>query len=230
MKYIGRNLRALLAMAVVATLAAISIPQPRPLGAAGSAPVTVTNTPLPVQGTVGVTNFPTTQLVSGTVSVGNFPTTQNVSFSNTSAMPLHVRDVDNPAYHPFSTTVSCQVPANSGECDASFPVPAGMQLVIETVSIFAQLQSGQRPLVFLQSSAGGFTAEASIPLTFTGNFSPNSPFDTYSVTQALHLYADPNSSVRFRGDRNDLTGITAFECEIFGYTVACGSGSGCPVP
>src|SRR5260370_38937538 len=80
---------------------ALSLVPSKPAGAAGAAPVMVTNTPLPVQGTVGVNNFPTTQPISGTVSVGNFPTTQNVSFSNTSATPLHIRDVDNPAHNPF---------------------------------------------------------------------------------------------------------------------------------
>lgn len=42
-------------------------------------PVTVTNTPLPVQGNIGVNNFPATQAVSGTVNIGNLPTTQQVS-------------------------------------------------------------------------------------------------------------------------------------------------------
>jgi len=59
----------------------------QPLGATGSAPVTVVNTPLPVSGNVNATvvNTPLpvslqgTGSISGTVNVGNFPATQPVS-------------------------------------------------------------------------------------------------------------------------------------------------------
>jgi len=207
---------------------ALSLVPSKPVGAAGSAPVMVTNTPLPVQGTVGVNNFPTTQPISGTVSVGNFPTTQNVSFSNTSATPLHIRDVDNPAHNPFGIAQVCRLAVGSEGCEfGSITVPAGMEWVIETVSVVATLPSGQRGIVSVQSSVGGFATGANIPLTFAGNFNGS---DTYEVTQALRLYADPNSSVQFVAIRNDATGSASFEFEISGYTVTCGSGSGCPVP
>ncbi len=47
MKRIGTHLRTIVAVAVVGMLAVVTIPQPKPLQAAGSAPVTVVNTPLP---------------------------------------------------------------------------------------------------------------------------------------------------------------------------------------
>ena len=52
------------------------VPQKTATGA-GSAPVTVVNTPLSIEGTVGVNNFPATQTVTGTVAVSNFPAFQS---------------------------------------------------------------------------------------------------------------------------------------------------------
>ncbi len=43
------------------------------VGGAGSAPVTMTNTLLPVQGTVNVGNFLASNTVSGSVSITNTP-------------------------------------------------------------------------------------------------------------------------------------------------------------
>ncbi len=51
----------------------ISFAHVNPVGGAGSAPVTVVNTPLPVQGTVDVGNFPAANTVTGSVSITNTP-------------------------------------------------------------------------------------------------------------------------------------------------------------
>src|SRR5215510_5958874 len=70
----------------------LSLTRVAPVGGAGSAPVTVVNTPLPV-------TLRGTGAISGTVAVSNFPSTQPVSSSPTA--PVFVSDVDNPARHPF---------------------------------------------------------------------------------------------------------------------------------
>src|SRR5262245_51710176 len=61
----------------------------------GTAPVTVMNTPLPVQGTVNVSNFPST--VTGSVSITGTP---NVSVVNPATHPALTSSVDNPGRIP----------------------------------------------------------------------------------------------------------------------------------
>ena len=139
MRYFGRFMLLTLGLGVVAFVLS-SLPGHPVVAAAEGPGVTVVNTPLPVN----VGNFPSTQAVSGTVNFGNFPSSLGVS--NVSGAPLYVRDVDNAAHHPFaaglSTGLTCTVAPGSGVCNASFSVPSGEELVIETVSIDAFLSPG----------------------------------------------------------------------------------------
>src|SRR5437773_556556 len=59
-------------------------------GSAGSAPVTVANTPLPVQGTVNVGNFPASNPVTGSVSITGTP---NMNVANTDSNPVPTQNV-----------------------------------------------------------------------------------------------------------------------------------------
>lgn len=175
---------------------------------------------------VGVNNLPATQAVSGTVSVSNLPSSQGVS--NTSATPLYVRDVDNPAHHPFATSLSCNIdPATSQSCASTFPVPSGMELVIETFSVSADLASGQKGFGFIQVTTGGGTVSMAVPLSFTGTFAI---FDSYAVTQPLRLYADPSSTVQLGASQTGFVGGAELNFTVSGYTVACGPSAGCPIP
>ena len=92
-------------------------------------PVSVQNTPLPVQGNVNatVTNTPT-------VRVNTTPTT-----------PVYV-DADRPARNGFN--VSCFTGNVDGDGQAScnlLAIPAGRQVVIETISCQAELYAGEGP-------------------------------------------------------------------------------------
>src|SRR5437870_13576858 len=74
------------------------------------------------------------------------PSPTNVNVVNTTASPVPVRDVDNPARQPF------QAQAVGGFADGASttgditigPVPAGKRLVIEHVSVFGAMLSGQK--------------------------------------------------------------------------------------
>ena len=93
---------------------------------------------------------PRTRLSAGTLPSSSCPTLSRnmkpllVQVVNTSAQPVLVRDVDNPARQPFQATVfisiSDGVPAGSALLD----VPSGRQLVIEYVSASVQLPTGQK--------------------------------------------------------------------------------------
>lgn len=229
-------------LAALMGVGAVMNTEHHPVQAANGPPVTtvsvVSPLPLPVslQGTgtiagnvnaaqsgswnVGINNFP------ATVSVGNFPSSQGVS--NTSAAPLYVRDVDNPAHHPFATSLSCNItPPASQSCASTFSVPSGVELVIETFSVSAALASGQKGSGFIEVTTGGATVSMAVPLLFTGTFAI---FDTYAATQPLRLYADAGSTVQVGASQTGFAGGAELNFTVSGYTVACGAGTGCPVP
>jgi hypothetical protein len=157
-----------------------------------SIPVSVTNTPLPVTGSVnanvtgavGVTSLPAVQL-SGTPAV---------SLNTTPATPLYV-DADRPARNGFNT--SCftgNVDSINGQASCSLlTIPAGRQVVIETISCQAELYTGQGPgdvqLIVPNSpfSAGG-PDHVSHLLTLTKQ-SSSSSLDIWRMTSPLRAYA-----------------------------------------
>src|SRR5947209_15557791 len=115
-----------------------------PAGAAGSAPVTVTNTPLPIQGTVNAVQSSAWNVgISGTPSVNvaglpavQFNGTQPVTFSNAEANPIFTRDVDSAARHPIVSRVCSDIGTPGLNCGLDpnfFTVPGGARLVIEQV-------------------------------------------------------------------------------------------------
>jgi len=208
---------------------------PQAANGSGSAPVMVINTPLPVQGAVSVNNFPSSQPVSGTVNVGNFPSVLPVSFSNTSSAPLFTRDADNPAHNHFVHFFSCTTPLPETLCDDVFTLPSNRELVIETVTVFANLPSGERPTVSLNYSIptpGGFAlGTVWLPLTFEGTFPRNFiPPDVYAVTQPMRVYVDGGQILTFSASESGTTGGAIFNAEVTGYLVSCGAGAGCPLP
>jgi hypothetical protein len=225
--------------------AALSSIQSHPASAAGSAPVTVVNTPLPVQGTVGVnnfpsnqavsgtvaiSNFPSNQTVSGTVNVGNFPSTLPVSFTNASTSPLYIRDVDGAAHNRYTYNNSCNVPTDGSVngCNVQFTVPSGFELVVETVTVEAGLNPGEKGI-------GRMIVNATLSQAFGADFilSPVLNNGAFASTQLLRAYADPGAIVLFEGTVKELPtsgGPVSFSFSLSGYLVACGTGAGCPVP
>jgi hypothetical protein len=163
-----------------------------------STPVTVTNTPLPVQGTVAVSSLPA------------------IPLSNTNATPLYVRDVDNSAQQPFSQ--SCQLDAFN-VASGSFPScqfagpPAGKRFVIESVSADLALTSGSKPNVLvLTYASGGGGAEVFFPATFM-NSNPFFSFpDHYVISQQVKLYADGGQGLSFNVNITDSGSGTISAC------------------
>jgi hypothetical protein len=199
--------------------------QPAPAQAPiSTVPVRVTNTPLPVQGTlgasqngawnVGVSNFPATQTVSFN------GVAQPVSFSNATGIPLFTRDVDNPARQPVfgSCGVINQLPTNGGfvSCNISFTsptssfssVPAGQRLVIEFVSVEADVPTGTKALRFgIQTTVGNANTDVGfVPSTLIGTLNINGVnLDEYKVGQQTRIYEDTNATVRAEVLASDTT-------------------------
>ncbi len=128
-----------------------------PAGAAGSAPVMVTNTPLPVQGTVTVGNTPSVNVanaavpVQGNVNIGTMPSVNignvpavlaqqsgvwNLSLSgNSAASPLFIRDVENPAHSRLRIERTMHLNSASSFATDEFltDLPRGSRYVIEFI-------------------------------------------------------------------------------------------------
>ncbi len=194
-----------------------------PAGAAGSAPVTVTNTPLPIQGTVNAVQSSAWNVgISGTPSVNvaglpavQFNGTQPVTFSNAEANPIFTRDVDSAVRHPIVRFVCSDIGTPGGNCGSApnfFTVPGGARLVIEQVDGTCIQYSGTNVTgVGIKIQADTSIVEHSIPLPFHGN---SSDALTLNFSQLTRIYAEPETTVSAR-----LTG---------GF-VSPGSGAHCQV-
>lgn len=115
----------------------------------GSAPVTVINTPLPVQGTVNLGNSPMVNAaqsgawnvgISGTPTVaigsfsGNVPVANPLDGSG-NAVPLVTKDSENPGRHYFSVVNTNNCTFVSGLCKTVvYKVPPNEVAVVESVS------------------------------------------------------------------------------------------------
>jgi hypothetical protein len=149
---------------------------PPAASASGGAPVTVLNTPLPVQGSVSVNNFPARQSVSGTVNVGNLPAVQSVSFSNTNLNPLFVQNVENPARTGFQVSARCTFD-QFARCLISpiYTVSGGQIAVIEYASGVCAVDPGTTVsevlVLFTQGSSSNMTDFHLVPgqaISFAG--------------------------------------------------------------
>jgi hypothetical protein len=94
-----------------------------------------------------------------------------------------VIEQNNPAFHPFQTTVS----PKSGFCQ-TIDVPAGDRLVIEYVS--AYVEDSTADFMTFSTVAGGSTVNHYVTLVQSQDLSSIS-----LGSQAVHFYADPSTQV-----------------------------------
>jgi hypothetical protein len=137
----------------------------------------------------------------------NVVNTPSVNVVNTPAAPVFVRDVDNPAKQPFETTGLLAF--SDGQYDIELTVttvPAGKRLIIEYVSLYATLFTGQS-LVFatLHSTGNNGNAYHRLPITGPTN---DGGYDEFMVSQAIRMYADPGTPVTLRVRRSTSSGYS----------------------
>jgi hypothetical protein len=130
--------------ATALTFAQTAQPKVAPAISIPSVPVNVTNPSLVVTGNVNAN-------VTGTVGVSSLPAVQlagtpAVQLSNTSTTPLYV-DSDRSARSGFNASCSTgNIDPVYGQASCSlFTIPAGRQVVIETISCQAEVPTGQGP-------------------------------------------------------------------------------------
>lgn len=133
-----------------------------------------------------------------------------------------IRDVDQPARHPFTT--GCSATASGGEVSCDTPVmPSGEQIVIETESLQGVGDPGN---AIMSPSLGVTTGGTGLAYAFSavrddGTFQPyRTEVDT---TTAFRLYADPGTTIACSEstglNSNPKVGLTV-GCSLSGYWVS----------
>jgi len=173
--------------------------------AAGSAPVMVTNTPLPVN--VGSPN----------VNVANVPTVNlngvpGVLVANSIAEAVPVRDLDNPdpAVHPFQARLCETVNPSLYPCDVSNTLTVDSTIrgfVIEYVSASCENNSTigrTADYIGIHNTAGGVAAIHYV-VQFGRDVIGNS-FTFITFGQETRIYTDPGSTVRLSFSPGSIDG------------------------
>lgn len=141
MKRLGRLLLVILGLGIV--VAALRTLPSTPVAAAGLAPVTVENTPLPVQGTVSVSSLPAVQ-ISGSV---------NAAITNTPASPVPTLGME--ALNSFTASANCVFTGTTCTNLNLYTVPARKIAVIESIDNICDLDSGTALAVVSLTGSGG---------------------------------------------------------------------------
>jgi len=180
---------------------AVALIRPEPVRGAGTAPVTVMNTPLPVQLTGSVTG--TVQAVqSGSWTVGLSPNTA-----------VWTRDLDNPARQPFHV-------------EGSLTVPEGKTYVVEhysgrcsAVDAIASLTSVRLTV----ANEGIHATDYAVPHLLDSNgFSDGRAVNIWAGSGYTRLYAPAGSLIEVATEmNNNATGGHKNAChtEASGYVI-----------
>jgi len=220
----------LIALSIGISAVALSLVPSKPAGAAGSAPVMVTNTPLPVtlQGTGNI---------SGNVSAAQTGA-WNVGINNAGTSPVPVRDMDNAARRvPFQTSLFALLPNGGatadGTLDLSAALPSGKGFVIEHLSAQVVMPTGQKALLFVGANkAGGFSVGFNHGFLLEPQGTINGLEDFLVASTPLHAFVDSSMSLAASLTRlaSSNSGEGSVDVFVSGYLVDCGAGSGCPIP
>jgi hypothetical protein len=192
--------------------------KPNIIGPAGTVPVTVTNTPLPVTGSVAISNSPT-------VAIGNTPNvnivnspivglSSNASVHLNNTTPLLIQDSDNPARQPFQGTATWTITDGFvGVCQTVLTVPQNKKAVIEFVSAFIIVPGGQtvNRVQFIDRQLTGDITHELHPLSNGGSL--------FNVEQQLRVYADSNSLINVCPFRDQTAGAGSVLATVSGYLV-----------
>ena len=182
---------------------------------------------VPATRDVNVVNTPNVNVVNTpTVNVGNVPSVgvtslPNVTIGNTAANPVVTRDVSNPAQQAvtFHEEVVLSAGSLGGSAQAYTP-PAGKRLVIESILGGVFLQTGQKALVTVITSApsgGYFHIVTTTPQgNFTGVFARP---EAFSITEHLRLYSDAGQPVIITVTRSASAGDGLLQLTFSGHLV-----------
>ena len=159
---------------------------------------------------------------------GPIPVTVGNTVAIAAATPLPTVAADNPDKQPFAAFIEIKFETGSqnGAADfnirgtQTFQVPTGKRLVIDSASLYREngsqggsLPSGSSASALLGVTVNGTEIFYSLPLaTSTGVPYPG-------VTQSLHLFADPGTTVQANGYRSDTSASEIDYVAVSGHLV-----------
>jgi hypothetical protein len=162
---------------------------------------------------------------------------QSVTVNNTQAQAVPVREqnldstgrirvtsTDDPGRMAFAFFKNESFNSGDDSHFASFTVPDGKRLVIESVSIQGALDAGQVLVsAAVQAHVNGQLEDYIMAPAFTGTSS--SGRDVYAVSQATTLYADGGTDVKLFGARNTFSGSGILNVSVAGHLIDCSAAS-----
>jgi hypothetical protein len=117
---------------------------------------------------------------------------------------------------PFQQQLDLRIRDGANAIFAPVTVPDGLRLVIESVSLYGSVPSGEVPDVSLTSTVRGAGATYHLALTKQDT---RDKVDWITANQAMRLYGDPPSVVLLIM-RPGTAGDSAFTVSISGYLTA----------
>jgi hypothetical protein len=215
-----------------------TLSNPKTVHAFAATLVQVVNTsqnPVPVAGTLGIDPS------NNSVQVANTPTVNVGSLPAVQVGSLPAVQVSNQlADHAVQAVVlKGQVVMLDGTFTntqgllsgaSTFQVPAGKRLVIQSLSLFGDIPTGETLtrlaiLTFTTTSAGLQEDEYDLVPVLTGTVGNT---DHYRLSQELTAYSDQNQGVTVSATRPTSSSEVQFHFTVSGYLVDCPGGS-CPV-
>ena len=156
----------------------------------------------------------------------NVVNTPNVNVANTTASPVPMRDVDNPARQPFHTHVTggfADGASTTGEITIT-TVPTGKLLVIEYVSVFGAMLPAQkmvRSWIHVHGRGDTMATGGDIPVEQQGA-NASGTIDYFVASRLVRFYADPGPVLCF-AERDSFAGANpdSVTFTISGYFVDC---------
>lgn len=157
-----------------------------------------------IAGNVSVTNTPTVNLASGAT----------VGINNDASRPVPIQDVDRPTAQPFKQTSQLTFdPGFALAMGGQFSVPAGKRLVIECVTVIAEVPLGQNVLYARIVNAGNALI---LTLTHPGNYAAG---EVFVGTHRVFAVLEPGTQVQPSAFRDSGTAGGTMSMLISGYLV-----------
>jgi hypothetical protein len=143
----------------------------------------------------------------------------NVQVINSDTAPVQTQDVDNPAFQPFQLKQEFSYLEGTLGRAASVSVPPGKRLVIEFISVFAILPTGQNPTTnWIQvTNINGISVNHYFSASFQGNYSATE--NIFVGSTPTRLYCNPGSTFQIFFRRNKDTGAGLAFVSLSGYYV-----------
>jgi hypothetical protein len=197
-----------------------------------STAVTVTNTPLPVQGTVNANITNATVPVAGTVNVASLPAVTlnsgaTVGINSGASAPVYVEPDAFAAINAFNNRMAGGASLNNvqfseNNCTNILAVPNGYRLVLESVSLTAQVPAGTVvPYAYFGVDMGPVTGVLPVTYMVPVKSTSTASSDYYVATSTARGYFSAGALLGVGLTANATNGLTPFrlECNFSGHLV-----------